>query len=76
MKSFLRSLILVAGLAVCSSGAADPGSQSAASVSEQEDKTASSRYSEVEIDSKRPETERSRQVLRRLKGPTAQRRRR
>jgi hypothetical protein len=73
MKSFLRSLILVAGLAACSSGPGEPGSQVAASVSEPEAKTASSGFTESDINAMRPETERSRQVLRRLKGGTVQR---
>ena len=73
MKSFLRSLILVVGLAACSSGPAEPGSQAAASVSEPEEKTASSGLSETEINTMRPETERSRQILLRLKGPMIQR---
>ncbi len=76
MKSFVRSLTLVAGLAACSSGPAESGARVAASVSEPEEKTASSGLSETEINAMRPETERSRQILLRLKGPMIQRQQR
>ncbi len=71
MKSLLCPLILVAGLAACSGGPADPGSQAVASVSEPEEKTESSGFTDSDLNAMRPETERSRQVLWRLKGSTA-----
>ena len=73
MKSFLSSLILVVGLAACSSGPADSVSQATTSVSGTEAKTGSSGFTESDINAMRPETEHSRQVLWRLKGPTVQR---
>ncbi len=72
MKSLLPILILVAGLAACSSGAADPSSQATASISEPEAKTASTGFTESDINAMRPETEPSREILWRLKGSTAQ----
>ncbi len=70
MKRFLRSLILVVGLAACSGGPADPDSRATTSVSEP--KIAYSGFSGSDVNAMRPETEHSRQVLLRLKGSTAQ----
>ncbi len=72
MKILLPILILVAGLAACSSGPADPGSQATASVSEPEEKITSSGFTESDIYALRPETEHSREILWRLKGKTVQ----
>ena len=70
MKGLLCSLIFVAGLAACASGAAEPGGQAAASASENEQVTASSGFSASDTAAMRPETDRSRAVLGRLKGST------
>ena len=72
MTGFLRSLILVAALAACASGSADPESQAAASVSEPDEKTATSGFGESDMNAMRPETEQSRDVLWRLKGRTVE----
>jgi ABC-type glycerol-3-phosphate transport system substrate-binding protein len=74
MKGLLRSLMLVAGLAACSGGSADPASQATASASEGEDDTVFSGFSDSDTAAMRPETERSRAVLWRLKGSTMEHR--
>ena len=72
MKSLLPILMLVAGLAACSSGSAGPDAQATASISEPEAKTASTGFTESDINAMRPESEHSREILWRLKGSTAQ----
>ena len=71
MKSLLPILMLAAGLAACSSGSAGPDAQAAAGVSEPEAMTASTGFTESDINAMRPETEQSREILWRLKGSTA-----
>ena len=70
MKGLLRSFILVAGLAACTGGSAEPGAPATASASEDEEITASSGFGASDTAAMRPETERSRATLLRLKGST------
>lgn len=70
MKGLLRSLLLVAGLAACSAGAPEPGAPATASASEDEQTSATAGFSASDSAAMRPETERSRAVLWRLKGST------
>ena len=79
MKGLLCSFLLVAGLAACTGGSpepgsVDPGAQATASASEDEQATASSGFSASDTGAMRPETDRSRAVLRRLKGSTMEHR--
>jgi hypothetical protein len=70
MKGLLRSFLLVAGLAACTGGSPEPGAQATASASEDEEITASSGFSTSDTAAMRPETDRSRAALLRLKGST------
>ena len=72
MKDLWRSLLLVAGLAACSGGAAEPGLEATANASEGEEAAAYSGFTASDAAAMRPETERSRAVLWRLKGSTMQ----
>lgn len=74
MKGLLRSLMLVVGLAACAGGSAAPGAPATASASEDEEIAAASGFSASDTAAMRPETERSRAVLRRLKGSTMEHR--
>lgn len=69
MKSFLPVSILVLGLAACSSGSLE--SETTASLSDPDSKSAAG-FTESDRSAMRPETERSREVLWRLKGKTVQ----
>jgi len=70
MKSSLATLIIVTSLAACSSSPGGHSSQATASVSEPSGITYSE-FTESDLAAMRPETQQSRQVLLRLKGPRA-----
>lgn len=75
MTSLLRCLapaVIAAGLAACSGGATEPGSQAAASAAEPEAQSTSSGFSDSDLTALRPETNESRETLWRLKGHTVQ----
>ena len=65
MKRLLPCLILIAGLAACTSGPAEPDSQAAASALEPGDTTATTGISEPDL--KVPEREHTREIISRLR---------
>ena len=67
MKRLLPCLILIAGLAACTSGPAEPDSQAAASALEPGDTTATTGISEPDLKALRPEREYTREILSRLR---------
>ncbi len=67
MKRLLPCLILIAGLAACTSGPAGPDSQAAASALEPGDTTAATGISEPDLKALRPERESTREILSRLR---------
>jgi hypothetical protein len=67
MKRLLPCLILIAGLAACTSGPAEPDRKAAASALEPGDTTATTGISEPDLKALRPEREHTREILSRLK---------